>query len=447
MTNIYIYKSGYNEALWSTGPTDADFTLTKNTASLDIDGSGALTAQGSFVSGPFNVDLYDSISTIWSYGADTNGNFSYATFGIARSGDKRYDQYDYSVQHALGTNGTSTDTIDLTSLSGEYYVYLSVYTNGKPGHVYSEAAEVYFSGNIPYGSGNSTFDDMLCGGNITLDSAYGSGNMTLGPCSVESIGGTNANFAYLNSTYLDNTTYDIEGSLTILGSVSGQLSGINTNLQGTNINNAGGLTNLNSPFSLSISSSGANYSTLASFLNATLSDMSVLSSGTTSGVSRYSVEWKKFSGRACITLDKEYVASTTTPTGDCFSMLKPLALSLKNDYGPLYYNECSCSINVPIYLNRPAHQDIQLSIATSQPSINIDYSGNAVIPAVTATDYVHHTGLYTIPSGSSYVNFPVTLIDNDSPALNYFNVNVLYAKTRNICQDSTYTINIILGTG
>lgn len=454
LSRIYIYNSGDGGDRWDEGPggeifgtgTEHYFTLTKAATQLKIDGSGVGDVYTSFVSGPYNMNYYDSVSINWSYGASNDGLGSTAIFALDPSGDTPYNDYQVKVEHILGSPSTTGDTVDVTSLSGEYYIYIVLETNGKPSSTYAYTDQVYFSGDVPLASSTTNLGDCVCMGNIGLDEFTGSGNMTLGPCSASSVAGV-GNYGFLDealSYTLEGLSYELTGYTSINGSGAGTLGGLNIAAYGGPSSNYGATST--SLSTLGINSSGGNFSTAYAFMNATFDSIGTTSSGTTSGISKYSVEWKRFSGRSCITLDKEYSASTTDPTGDCFSMLKPLALSLKSDYGPLTYVECGCSINIPIYLNRSAHEDVELSLTTSQPSANIDYSG-VVVPALSGIDYVHNSGLYTIPSGSDYVNFPVTLIDNSSVVSNYFNVNVLYAKTRNICQNSAYTINIILGTG
>lgn len=456
LSRIYIYNSGDEEDRWSEGPrgnfyttgTPDSFTLTKAATQLKIDGSGVFDSHASFISGPYRMDYYDSISINWSYGADTNGAGSTAIFGIDPSGNARFDEYNSSVSYTLGTVGSSVDTIDVSSLSGEYYIYITIETNGKTDFEYVYANQVYFSGDVPVGSSSYTNNDCLCMCAGNLGPMTGSGNITLGQCIASGLSGSpETNYGFLGeSTYtLESISYELTAQASINGSGNSTLGALSITSFGGSSNNYGAVSfTLDS---ISINGSGGNFSTQYGLLTNSLNPLGVTASGSSSGISRYSVEWKRFTGKSCITLDKEYSGSTTTPSGDCFSMLKPDELRLKNGYGPLFYNECGCSINIPIYLNRITYQDVQLSVATYQPTINIDYSGVVVVPALSGIDYIHHTGLYTIPSGSDYCNFPVTLIDNSSVINNYFNVDIAYAKTRNICNNNTYTINIVLGSG
>lgn len=455
LSRIYIYNSGDGNDRWSNGPYGTiptgnpdGFTLVKGTGQLKIDGSGFFDSHASFISGPYRMEYYDSISINWEYGSDANGAGSTAIFGIDPSGNTRFDNYDASVNYALGTIGSSTDTIDVSSLSGEYYVYIAVETNGKPTHEYAYTNQVYFSGNVPIGSTSCTNGDCICmcGGN--LGPIFGSGNTTLESCVASGLAGNvENNYGLLGEpTYtLESMSYEFLGQTSINGSGSNTLGSLSVTSYGGPATNYGAASSALG--AINVNSSGGNFATKYGSLTSGLRSLEMTSSGVSSGVSRYSVEWKRFTGKSCITLDKEYSASTTDPSGDCFSMLKPMALGLQNGYGPLYYGECDCSINVPIYLNRAtANEDVTLLVETSQPTTNINYSG-VVVPALSGVDYVHHSGLYTIPSGSNYCNFPVTLIDNNSAVNNYFNVRVLRATTRNICQSSPYTINIVLGSG
>lgn len=456
LSRMYIYNSGEKENLWSNGPagqiggtgTTHHYTLTKASAQLKIDGSGFDDEYASFVSGPYRMEHYESVSINWSYGADANGVGSTAIFALDPSGDTKYDNYAISVDHILGSPGAGIDTVDVSSLSGEYYVYIVLETDGKPNSTYAYIDQVYFSGNIPNASSTIPLGECVCLSEIETTGFTGTLNSTFDSCGLLSFAGNQTNnygqLGEQNYHTLNDVLTEILAYTSINGSGNNSLSNLTINSYGGPSSNYGGLSSTLS--SSNLIGSGGNFETRYAFLSSVLRGSTVDSSGTTDGVSVYSVEWKRFTGRSCIILDKEYSASTTNPSGDCFSMLKPLSLGLKNGYGPLYYSECDCSINVPIYLNRDAHEDVILAVSTAQPTTNIDYSG-VVVPAVVATDYVHHTGLYTIPSGSNYVNFPVTLINNSSTDLNYFNVNVLYAKTRNICQGGTYTINIVLGSG
>lgn len=455
LATIHIYESGRGEERWGEGPRGNffvtgipdSFTLTKAPTQLKIDGTGVYYEYASFVSGPYRMEYYDSVSIDWSYGASSDGFSSSAIFAVDQNGNTPFSGYDASISWPLGSPGASVDTLDVSALSGEHYIYIAVTTNGKPASEYAHVNRVYFYGNIPAASSEHTGNDCVCycGGN--LGPITGSGNMTLGSCVASGLSGNQEdNYGILGEpTYtLESMAYDLTGQTTIKGSGNNTLNNLRiTAYGGPSTNYAAGSNSLSA---INIVATGGDFSTRYGFLTSSFNSVGTTSSGVSSGVSRYSVEWKRFTGRSCITLDKEYSASTTDPSGDCFSMLKPDELRLKNGYGPLFYNECDCSINVPIRLNRITYQDVQLSVSTYQPTTNIDYSG-VVVPALSGIDYIHHTGLYTIPSGSDYCDFPITLIDNSSVVNNYFNVKVAYAKTRNICHNSSYNINVILGSG
>lgn len=452
VARIYIYNSGYNEDRWNEGPSgfivgtgDATFTFTKEPTYLSLIESGTNYEFASIVSGPYNVDYYDSVSINWAYGANGDGLSTNAIFSVDPDPFARVGDYHSSITKVLSSSGASIDTIDLSVMSGEFYLFVTISTNGKPLSSYAYTNQVYFSGDIPAASSSVALGDFLLSGGGLMTGATGCVVSNLDSCYLNGLGGSNSeNYGYLpTGISLDSVGTDLYGYTSIKGSGVNTLDDVRLISFGGK-NNNGALNTSISPLGLNLTASGGDYSSKSGYVDFALSGLTTVSSGESSGIARYSTEWRKFSGKSCITLEKEYSYSSTKPASDCFSMVTANPISI-NRYSNLtiYTDECACSINVPIYLNREHSEDVDLLITTVQPTISIDASGNAD-PALNGVDYTHNSGEYTVPSGSLYTNFPVTLLGG-STVRNYFQVKVFTNTSRNICSTSLpTTYNIII---
>lgn len=163
----------------------------------------------------------------------------------------------------------------------------------------------------------------------------------------------------------------------------------------------------------------------------------------------FTKEHRKFIGRSCQILYLETVNNKIDTS--CFVMVRPDPINLDLSALQFTVQSCACATGIPICLNRAHNEDVELYLRTSTYPTNITVSGQQVRPAVTGQDFYASSGIITIPSGSRCADFNFTLLNyTGDDVMNYFQVDVLYDRTHNICLDSPISLRVIImptGTG
>lgn len=482
----YFYNSGVYQDNWSIGPTGVNFTLVKQSTYLEINGSGSDPSYASYVSTPINLSGQNTLTVKWRYNS-TPAEGTFAAFGIHPDPTGVWENYDVLGQAEFNSVPlNNATTINVSGYNGDYYLFAGIHTDGFYGNTNLKIDQVYSSG-IPISTGVTPNSGSLSYtlANLSINSSGRSTNLaslsgnlsnlpTMMETSVQTSGGVNVTLGGLSiNTYsvlgVDNfgfTTWDINlDSLTLSAesvnsvSISGysQLNNLNVISFAATTTNIGSTNITNSPFSLNINSSGGSYPANSAFGNNTLGGATLIGAiiveppvepptgGT--GTSRYSIEKNKWWGKTNICLKKEYSASTLKLAHDCAVIIGPESLQVSSYPEPKVYTVCDCTINVPIYLNRPSSQNTQLIMSTSQQSNDIVVSGETIVPARSGIDYIHATGLVIIPSGSLYANMSINIATSGAPVNKYFNLVCSNVKSRNACNFGAKMNILILQSG
>lgn len=151
---------------------------------------------------------------------------------------------------------------------------------------------------------------------------------------------------------------------------------------------------------------------------------------------------ERFIGRSCNVLNLEDNKNNLTKS--CFSMLKSNPVTIYPTNKNHIVCKCDCTANIPIYLNRPNNEDVELVFKTTDGTANIIYDNNTYTPAITDEDFYAASGGMTISSGQLYGNFPVDIINNTGNSnYNYFTIDLLSNPTNNICTTS-YSFKVLI---
>lgn len=464
MTIDYLYNSGLYGSNWEEGAHDPaidNFDVFDEPTYLQLLGSGVYAERASLKT-VSSIDLTDwsELSYSYDYGASSNFGGS-AFFGIATSGTavKSTDFTEYYIENILtGSTKTATNTIDITSYSGHYYLYFGLGVTGKTTNTYLNLSYVRLSGDFEppldnYGTvgvENTPDLTLYVDGILSLAEATGQIGSSLGnTTSYSTAYSNNDTYGFLDNYPLDGLGFITENQLTILGSTSGNLNSLTAlSIVGNSSTNFGAAYG-NSLGELNLSSSGYFNLPLAGSVLTQLNNISTIDSSggnyTLPGVEnrfKYTSEQQRFIGRSCNVVKLE--SNTNKLTTSCFSMLKANPIKIYPTDKTYSVCKCGCTADIPIFLNRKNIEDVDIVCRTTQGSSNINYEDNQYIPAVVNEDFYSASGEITIPSGYIYGNFPVTLIDNSGNTDDsYFKVDVLRNTSNNICF-SNYSFNVLI---
>jgi hypothetical protein len=110
----------------------------------------------------------------------------------------------------------------------------------------------------------------------------------------------------------------------------------------------------------------------------------------------------------------------------------------------LLVNECSCTINVPIQINRVWSTDVDLFVnASISPTAVYNPSGESIRAAVSGVDFHARSGIVTVSSGNLFQNFNLTLISNTGNNTKcFFDINIYDVEYGTICAEDTTNSSI-----
>jgi hypothetical protein len=204
---------------------------------------------------------------------------------------------------------------------------------------------------------------------------------------------------------------------------------------------------------MSLNSSGVDYTYNTGTAGNTLSSMTAVSVTDVPKYGKFSTEWRKFSGRACIDLRQDSTYNTFKANGSC-SLLSPDPISVYYSGNVPYadsktkevFYSCACTKQLRIYLTRPHIHDISFNYEIVEPasSGSISYSGQSYRPAVSGVEFVGSTGTVVIPSGSSYANYDIQLLDADLADHCYFRGRITKLNTNKLCEYPSNYIDIYI---
>lgn len=164
--------------------------------------------------------------------------------------------------------------------------------------------------------------------------------------------------------------------------------------------------------------------------------MRVISNGLLGGgVFVYTRETEKLTGRGCVLVDKENTAGK--PTTSCVSAIRAMPVKVAMQSNDILVNECSCTVNIPISINRVWGTSVDLNVnASVSPTAVYNPSGESIRAAISGVDYHSVSGVVTIGAGSLYQNFGVTLISNtDVNTKCFFDIKVNKVEYDTICAE------------
>lgn len=153
------------------------------------------------------------------------------------------------------------------------------------------------------------------------------------------------------------------------------------------------------------------------------------------GIFIYTRETEKLVGRGCILVDQENTAQK--PTTSCFSAIKAIPVKVALPSTHILVEECSCTISVPISINRVWDTDVDISVnASVSPTATYNPSGETIRAAISGSDYHAISGVVTITAGNLYENFDITLISNIGDGTkSFFNIDVTDIEYGTICTE------------
>lgn len=460
MADLYLYNSGLYGSNWTDGPSyNGSFAFTDGTE-LNLHGNESSQQWGTFVT-VSGVDFtgYDTLeinsSRISSAGVPVAKMF----IGIASSSTAEYPSgYDILVEHNMSDSIINvTDSINIASYTGNYYIYGGTYTDGN-----NSTTDTYFShvrliestGEPPvdnYGAvgvENTPELYLSVDGYYSLATATGQVGSSIGNMTSNSTAYSNNNtYGFVNNYQLDGLGFITDNQLTILGSTSGNLNNLTAlSIIGNTSANFGNAYE-SALGSVSLNASGYQNGTIAGYVLSSLRDVVTVnasggnygSSGTSSQF-KYTSEQQRFIGRSCNVLNLE---NNKVLTKSCFSMLKPNPVTIYPKNITYEVCKCDCTVDIPIYLNRVHNEDVKLVYNTIQRVSNIIYEDELFIPAIIDSDFYYMSGEVTVVAGNIYVNFPIDII-NDTGNLNntYFTLQFLRNTTNNICGGGNFNVVI-----
>lgn len=461
----YLYNSGLYGSDWEEGPHDPaidNFSVFDEPAYLQLLGSGAFAERATLKTvGPINLTDWLELKYSYDYLASDNSVGTESFFGIATSGTavKSTDFVDYYTSYSMTTSSqNAVETVSISGFNGNYYLYFGLYTNGKPGTTTLNLNYVRLSGDIEppldnYGTvgvENTPELALYVDGIYSLVAATGLTSSTIGNLtSISTAYSNNDYYGFVNNYQLDGIGFVADNILSILGSVSYNLSNLTAlSIIGNSSTNFGAV-NGNSLGELELNSSGYFNIPLAGHVLTLLSDtVSIDTSGGNFGSPDpfgrfvYTSEWKRFLGRSCNVVKLE--SNLNKLTTSCFSMVKSNPLTLYPINSKYTVCKCDCTANIPIYLNRVNHEDVNLVFKTNQMVGNKTIDGESYIPAIAGEDFYSYSGSITIGSGEMYGSIPINIINNSGNSNDsYFNIILLRNPTNNICLNS-YNFNILI---
>lgn len=164
--------------------------------------------------------------------------------------------------------------------------------------------------------------------------------------------------------------------------------------------------------------------------------MRVISNGVLGGgVFIYTRETEKLIGRGCVLIDQENTGQK--PTTSCVSAIKAIPVRVVLSSTDVLVEECSCTVSIPISINRVWDTDVDLTVnASVSPTATYNPSGETIRAAISGVDYYSLSGVVTITAGNLYENFDVTLISNTGDGTkSFFNINVVDIEYGTICAE------------
>ena len=405
------------------------FSIPNHPIGIEVQVSGSASLSGSTLT----AQLMDAGTRVGS--SQTVSPFGYATLGGASDL--------WGTVWNLGQIAASGFGVSIYGVGDQ---------NGTDLYCYGVAVKIYYN-DVPTGSGSIQLSGFSCGGYIET-ACSGDLNSSLNGLNLTTYGLTaDNNYGFINNYVLYSMDTDIAATTTLTSSGGPMpLNRLNTSIYG-GTTNFGALDGLQKFDPIGLASSGIGYNTNSGFSYATLNSVSASSSTDIPKYGKFSTEWRKFSGRACIDLRQDSKYNTFKVSGSC-SLLSPDPISVYYSGNVPYpdsktkevFYSCACTKQLRIYLTRPHIYDISFNYEIAEPasSGSINYSGHSYRPAVGGVEFIESTGTVVIPSGSSYADYNIQLLDADLADHCYFRGRITKLNTNKLCEYPSNYIDIYI---